>query len=285
MFSRITIIGLGMIGGSLGLAVRRFFPKTIVVGFDTNIDRLLVAQKIEAVHEIHETLETAVSTSDFVIIGTPIRFVRDKIMESARFVKNSALITDVGSTKQEICAGIHAVLPLANHCRFIGGHPIAGSEKSGPEHARVDLFHKKTVVLTPDAEDDPRDVRSLREFWEKLGAEVAFLSPQEHDAVFAMTSHLPHAVSSVLAAVCDENYPNGFFGTGFQSMTRLAEGVPNLWGDVFMSNRNALAKMLDRFQSLCTKLKVALEENDQETVLQILESGYRCRRKENDSRK
>jgi prephenate dehydrogenase len=161
---------------------------------------------------------------------------------------------------------------LPNGCRFIGSHPIAGSEKTGCEHATADLFDGKQVIITPTDVSATQDVIDLGDFWTSLGAEVSCMTPDEHDEILAYTSHLPHLISTLLAAMMPrEPYP--YFGSGYKGMTRLAKGDPELWRDIFVTNREHLIEAVGEFQNALNEAKRILFTGNPEFFLQMLTDG------------
>jgi len=274
MFSKIAIVGTGLLGASIGLAVRRAWPECRIVGIGRRQETLDRAKQLGAVDETSLTIAGGVGGCELAIISTPVGCIAEQVSEVAQ-AANRALITDVGSTKQAICDAVEQRSPLPNGCRFLGGHPIAGGEKAGPEAATATLFENRAVVLTPTTTCDQAAVDTLRTFWETLGARVSCMSPQEHDRVLAMTSHLPHVLSTILATVCDRPTYGEYCGTGYKSMTRLAGGSAELWRDVLITNREAICRAMDDFEKSCRELRDILAQNDAEAVMRFLENAGR----------
>ena len=278
MFSKIAIIGTGLLGASIGLAARGKFPDCRIVGIGRRQETLDTARRVGAVDETSLSIAAGVAGCDLVVICTPVGRIAEQVFEVAQAADNAPIITDVGSTKQAICDAVEQRSPLPNGCRFLGCHPIAGGEKTGPDAATASLFENRAVVLTPihsdgsDA-DDKNTVDTLRTFWETLGARVSCMSPGEHDRVLALTSHLPHVVSAVLATVCDRPTYGAYCGTGYESMTRLAAGSPELWRDILMTNREAVCRAMNDFEQSCRELRDALSQNDADAVMRFLEKA------------
>ena len=270
MFSKIAIIGTGLLGASIGMTVRRRRPDCRIVGIGRRRETLDAAKRIGAVDATSLSIADGVKGCDLVIVCTPVGHIAEQVLEAAQAADNSPIITDVGSTKQAICEAVETHSPLPNGCRFLGSHPIAGSEKTGPEAASDMLFDKRTIVLTPTASTDVQTLDMLRNFWQTLGANVVCMSPEEHDRTLALTSHLPHVLSAILATVCDRKTYGEFCGTGYDGMTRLAEGSPNIWADILMTNRTALGIALDRFIQSSGELRAALETKDADAIRQFL---------------
>jgi len=273
MFSRIAIVGTGLLGASIGLAVRRTWPECHIVGIGRRRETLDSAQRLGAVDETALAIAGAVGGCKLVVLCTPVGRIAEQAFEVAQAADCAPIITDVGSTKQAICDAVEQRSPLPNGCRFLGGHPIAGGEKTGPEAASAALFENRAVVLTPTLSSDPEVVDSLRTFWETLGARVSCMSPREHDGVLALTSHLPHVLSAVLATVCDPPTYGAYCGTGYKSMTRLAAGGAELWRDILITNREAVCRAMDDFGKSCQWLRDALAQSDADAVLRFLKNA------------
>jgi prephenate dehydrogenase len=184
-------------------------------------------------------------------------------------INDNILMSDVGSTKGNICRELEQ-----QRCRFIGAHPIAGSEKSGPEFGDENLFQDRLTILTPAASSRSEDVEQLRFFWESLGSRVICLEPERHDEILAKTSHLPHAVAATLASLLTES-ERPFCGTGFADTTRIAAGPPAVWTDIFLENRQPILSVLEEFGSRLEMLKNALREGDVQAVAQFLEAAQK----------
>ena len=200
-WKRVTIIGVGLIGGSIGLALRRRGLAESVVGFGSRQATLDVALEMGALDKTEPSLERAASGAQLVVACSPVQYIPTHLLSAAEHCREDALLTDVGCTKQEI---VHALQSLPPRVRFCGSHPLAGSEKSGPRHADERLFDGRTVVLTPTTTTDPRTLEELTLFWSQLGAKVVTREPADHDRALASTSHLPHVVASALAAATSD---------------------------------------------------------------------------------
>lgn len=265
--SHLIIVGVGLLGSSIGLAVKKRGLAETVIGIDHCRETLEIALQREAVDLIATELDSLAEINDgLAVICTPVRSIVDNA-ERIAAVNGNLLISDVGSTKVNICYALHQ-----RDLRFVGAHPIAGSEKSGAESGNADLFQDCLTVLTPTASSGAEDVGHLQHFWESLGSRVLQLTPEQHDAILAKTSHLPHAVAATLASLITEA-ERPFCGTGFADMTRIASGSPAVWTDIFLENRLQLLAMLevlgDRFESL----KTALQDSDAAAVARFLESA------------
>jgi prephenate dehydrogenase len=275
-FSRIVIIGVGLIGGSLGLAVKKRRLAENVIGIGHNAERLQTALRLGAVDQAAEHIDEAMMAgAELVIVATPVSLVADFVQQAASVVQN-ALITDAGSTKEKICSRFQQTA-LPNSCRFIGSHPIAGSEKSGVQYADADLFENRLAVITPTDSSTDRDIDSLTQFWRSLGSQTVCLPPAKHDRILARTSHLPHLLSSLLA---DRLQPQDaeYIGTGYESMTRLASGQPGIWRDIIADNADAIVEAVRDYENALHHLRETIEQGDWESIVQFLENAKRNRR-------
>jgi len=276
MFKQVAIIGTGMIGGSLGLALRAKSPTCKVIGYDILPKALTQAKELGICHEITNSLVEAVSCADLVLFASPVHLIADQILDSIRHAKAGTIFTDVGSTKLEICEKTQPAL-AGGKVHFVPGHPIAGSERSGPSAARGDLFEGRLTILCPLQETPAKVTQFVHDFWQNLGARVEILSPQEHDRIFALTSHLPHLIAYALAGCLDAKHAP-FTGGGFRDTTRVAQSDPNLWTEIFRSNRVALLKSLDSFKNHLAQIEKALQEGHMETVRELLNSSQAARK-------
>ena len=265
--SHLIIIGVGLLGSSIGLAAKKRGLADTVIGIGRRRETLDIALQRKAVDVITTELDILAEMNDgLAIICTPVRSVVDHA-EHIAAVNGNLLISDVGSTKANICYALDQ-----QGLRFIGAHPIAGSEKSGPEFGNADLFQDRLTVLTPTAFSRAEDVERLQHFWESLGSRVLQLEPQQHDAILAKTSHLPHAVAAALASLITEA-ERPFCGTGFADTTRIASGPSAVWTDIFLENRLQLLAFLEVFGDRLASLKTALEASDVTAVNRFLESA------------
>jgi prephenate dehydrogenase len=264
----VAIVGVGLIGGSVGLALRHRGLARRVVGIGRSAESLKVAEEVGAVTSSTCDLVQGVADAELVIVCTPVEQIAGQVRQAAGACRERALITDAGSTKAQIVRGLDGQLPRG--VRFVGSHPLAGSEKSGPATATPDLFEGRVVVVTPAGADASGDgCQEVREFWKALGARVVQMSPEEHDRALAVTSHLPHLVASALAAATPENC-RPLTATGWADTTRVAAGDPELWTQIFSANReNVLAALAD-FESIVSALRAALEMRDARTLREIL---------------
>jgi prephenate dehydrogenase len=263
----VTIIGVGLIGGSIGLAIRRRGLAQRVVGVGHRQSSLRTARHVGAVTNTTIDLAKGVAEADLVIVCSPVAAIVEHARLAARHCPQGTLITDAGSTKRSIVETLDD--RLERGCRFLGGHPLAGSEKVGPAHADADLFERRVAILTPTAATRAEDFDLLERFWSSLGSAVIRMSADEHDRAMAATSHLPHAVASVLAVSLPETYFR-LTGSGFRDTSRLAAGSPQLWKEVFTLNRDYVVAALGRFGQQLDTLRTAIEQHDETTLENLL---------------
>ena len=272
----VTIIGVGLIGASIGLALRQRRLAKHVIGVGRRASSLRKAKEREAVTATTTNLAKGVVEAELIVICTPIELIVDHVVEAADHCSMKTLITDAGSTKVEIVRKLETKLKGTRTGEFVGSHPMAGSEKTGPLHAQADLFEDRVAVITPTARTTAAARETIAAFWRSLGATVLHMSPREHDRSVAMISHLPHLVSSALAAAT----PDGdlsLASTGWLDTTRIAAGDTELWRQILFDNRGDILKSLDKFEKVLASFRRALERDDQRKLVQLLEAGKQRR--------
>lgn len=271
----LTIVGVGLIGGSIGLAAKARGAAKQVVGVGRDERNLARAEAIGAIDRSSTDLATGVAAADLVIICTPVDRVGRDVLAASEAAPPRAVITDAGSTKGNIVRELAGKL-TANRAPFIGSHPLAGSEKKGAAHGRADLFENRLVIVTPTPETDLEAAGVVELFWQKLGARVIRMDPFEHDEALALTSHLPHAAASGLAGVT----PIGILSLtagGFRDATRIAAGDPDLWAAIFEANRDAVLGATDQFLQRMTEFRQAVATGDHAALVRWLAEGKRVR--------
>lgn len=273
-WDKVAIVGVGLIGGSIGMALRKRKLAAEVLGIGRNPASLRVAKELGAVDRTTTDLARGVSKAELIVVCTPVKLIAQQVKEAAAACPEGALITDAGSTKAQIVAALDG--SLKRGVRFIGSHPLAGGEKSGPAEAEAKLFIDRLVVITPTNDSRPDDVAALHEFWTSLGARVRETTPEAHDLALATTSHLPHLLASTLAAATPEDLLS-FTATGWADTTRIAAGDPELWTQIFLANRENLLNALGRFESQLEIFKKAVQMKDRELLNTILTEAKRNR--------
>lgn len=266
-FNTVAIVGVGLIGGSIGLALRERGLAQNVVGIGRRQDSLRTARRVGAVTQTTVNLDKGVAEAELVIVCTPVGRIVEDVRRVADHCPEGALITDAGSTKRLIVEPLDGGLPRG--CRFLGAHPLAGREKTGAAHASADLFHGRVTVLTPTKNTQAKDYDLLEQFWIQLGSMVIRMSADEHDRLVAATSHMPHAVSVALAASLSEDCFR-LAGTGLLDMTRIAAGESEIWKPIFKLNRENVLAALDDFGRRLTSLRAAIAADDDAELERIL---------------
>ena len=292
--SKIIIVGVGLIGGSIGLALKKRKLAKTVIGVDQFGDGLDSALRIGAIDRACADLEDALKLvvdstetkpeyekpkqtrpSELLIVCTPVGDVASIILHAAEIVGDSPLlITDVGSTKHDIQLLLLEKLPI--NVRYIGSHPIAGSEKSGSRFADPELFAKKLTVLTPTDNSATHDIAFLEHFWNLLGSSVVQIPAKQHDSILARTSHLPHLISAMLVKSLTIG-DHIMIGSGFRSTTRLASGDPTVWADVFVSNKDAIFEAITSFEKQLGQFRELLSDGNYEGIKNLLEKTKKHR--------
>jgi cyclohexadieny/prephenate dehydrogenase len=282
MFEKMALLGLGLIGSSLSHAARRRNLVGEISGFARSAETRATALEIGIVSTVHETAAEAVRDADLVILCTPIGTYADLAKEIAPHLKPGAILTDVGSVKGAVVRDVAPHLPLNVH--FIPGHPIAGTEQSGPRAGFATLFDNRWCILTPPSHADAAAVAKLKSFWEGLGSMVDEMTPEHHDLVLAITSHLPHliAYNTVATAADLEEVTDSevikYSAGGFRDFTRIAASDPTMWRDVFLNNKEAVLEMLGRFSEELSALQRAIRWGDGETLFDLFTRARDVRR-------
>ncbi len=265
--NRVTIVGTGLLGGSIGLAMKRAGLAQRIIGAGSRPETLEKALRAGCVDETRSDLLDACKASDLIVLAAPVGKIPDLIRQLAAHVAPGGVVTDVGSTKGTIVAAADAT---ALRDRFVGSHPMAGAETTGPQSARADLFKDRPVILTPSPHTSPEARRLVESFWKAMGMRVFTMDPQEHDCLVAVISHVPHAMAVLLVELARKNGALPVASTGFADTTRLAMGEPELWADIFLDNRRAVGEALVQWSRMCDEFQRVLEGNDRESLLKIL---------------
>jgi len=269
----LAIVGVGLIGGSVGLAARRTGQFRRILGVGRDEESLSRARRFRCVDETSTRLEFAAS-ADIVVVCTPVDRIAEQVLELAPRCRPGTLIIDAGSTKAFIVETIEAALP--DHVDFVGAHPLAGSEKRGPENGRADLFDSRVTVLTPTQETGADALERASSFWSSLGSQVRVMSPENHDRALGFTSHLPHLVAAALAGALPDALRE-LTASGFRDTTRIAAGDPALWTAIFEQNSPAILDALENFENQLAALRTALASRDTTTLTQLLADAKRIR--------
>lgn len=260
--STVTIVGVGLIGGSIAAALKKRGFAGRIIGVGRNASRLEKTREAGLIDAPTTDLASAASEAGTIVFCTPVDRIVEDVRDAAPHCRAQTLLTDGGSVKGAICRALDGQLPES--ATFIGSHPLAGSEKQGFEHADADLFAGRTCVVTPN-ERTPvgGQLELLISFWRQLGfASVVKMSAQTHDEILALTSHLPHAVASCLAVLVSEPDQQQLASTGFLDTTRIAAGDPELWSAILLNNSEAVLRVMDRFVEELSEIRAAIENGD-----------------------
>lgn len=266
---KITVIGLGLIGGSLALSLKKVNKDFEIIGYDIIGDAMNIAKFRKVIDRIASDYKDAVEESDIIIIATPVSKIIEVINSIKNFLKKGAIITDVGSTKEKIVEKVNRILP--KDVVFIGGHPMAGSENEGILSASPDLFRNAFYVLTPTDNTATESLLILHNLFTKMGSKVISITPKEHDINVALISHLPHILSTNLVELIDhkqKNLKNLFklCAGGFRDMTRIAASNPKMWLDITLENKEEIIKVIDEYIGYLSKFKKGLQVDDIEYI-------------------
>jgi prephenate dehydrogenase len=274
LFDSLTIVGVGLIGGSVGLAAKARAATRRVVGVGRNPDTLARARELGAIDEFTTDLAAGVRSADVVVFCSPVDQITRQVRQAAQYAMPGALFTDAGSTKGTIVRDLEGKLP--DHVRFVGAHPLAGSEKQGAEYASADLFDGRVCVVTPTANTVPWALERATLFWQALGCTVVKLTPEEHDLALATTSHLPHLVAALLAGQLPTKW-RPFAASGFRDTTRVAAGDPALWTAICRENAAAISLALDQFDEGLQQLRRAVLNQNEDALTDLLTAGKKVR--------
>ncbi len=269
-FSRLSILGVGLLGGSIGLAVKSIVSNCKIIGYGHRQTTLDTALSIGAIDEGCDDLASAVRDADLVILCTPVGLFDSLTAELVPHLKPGAVVTDVGSTKRSIVRSAERLMPP--HAHFVASHPIAGSEKRGVEFASADLFQQALCITTPTPRTNPGALEQVEAFWRELGMRLIRLSPEEHDHTLAEVSHLPHALAAIMVHLPTDPAMK-LVGKGFLDLTRIAGGDGGLWRDIFLDNRDNLVAGLELAQKQIVRLQEMLERGDGDALRKWLDQA------------
>ncbi|MCL5098738.1 MAG: prephenate dehydrogenase/arogenate dehydrogenase family protein [Candidatus Omnitrophica bacterium] len=279
-FGKITIVGVGLLGGSLGLAIKQRGLAGKVTGYVRRSESADECMRQGVADEVTLELPCAVEGSDLVILCTPIAQMRDLTERMLPYLKPGVLVTDVGSVKGKVVLELEPLVARARG-RFIGSHPMAGAEKMGVRAARADLFERALCILTPTPATPLEATRNLDGFWRGIGARSLILSPELHDELVSRSSHLPHIIAAELANyVLSPLHPKEqslLCANGFRDTTRIASGSPEMWRDIVLANRKNLLRVLGIFIEDLQEFRVALEREEPGVLTEFFEQAKQRR--------
>lgn len=279
-FRKISIIGVGLLGGSLGLAVRRGKLAREIAGYVRRPASIKDCERAGATDYATTDLLAAVSNADLVVLCTPIAQMRALVKQLLPALKRGAIVTDVGSVKGSVVRDVEALVAKAG-AHFVGSHPMAGAEKTGVLASKADLFECAMCVVTPTRKTNQTALRKLEKFWKAVGGRVLRLTPEAHDQVVSQSSHLPHVVAATLAShVLNPLAPKAqaaLCANGFRDTTRIASGSPEMWRDIALANRKNLSKAVNQFIGELQNFQRALAKQDEKAVTKFFETAKQRR--------
>ena len=272
MIDKLTIIGVGLIGSSLSLALKQAGAVGQVTGFGRNQQNLARGIELGVLDNFADSIEASVSDADVIVVAVPLGAMRQVFTALKPAIKQGAIITDVGSAKGSVVTAARAELG-ALFPRFVPGHPIAGTEKSGVEAGFASLYQKRRVIMTPLPQTDQDAISVIDEMWRHCGSIIEYLSVEHHDKVLAATSHLPHmlayALVHQLSNLNDHEEIFRYASGGFRDFTRIASSDPVMWRDVCISNGDALVNLIEQYQQELDRVKAAINAEDADELLRL----------------
>ena len=268
-FQKITIVGVGLLGGSLGLAARKRRVAREIAGYARRPKTVAEVEKIGALDYATTDLLAAVSGADLVVLCTPLAQMAALTKQFLHALKRGAIVTDVGSVKADVVRELETLVSKSG-AHFVGSHPMAGGEKMGVLAAKADLYANAVCVVTPTKKSNAGAVRKIEQFWKSLGARTLRLDAAQHDLLVSRTSHLPHVAAAALASlVLDPKHPKsqvGLCATGFRDTTRIASGSPEMWRDIALANRKNISQSVDAFVGELKRFQATLKKGDVQAV-------------------
>lgn len=272
----LVVIGTGLIGGSLALALKRAGCVERVTGVGRSAENLKEAVRLGVIDDFSHDIAAAVSDADMVLLAVPVAACDQVFAALATSLPDKAIVTDAGSTKQSVMASAERYLSDVSH--FVPAHPIAGTEHSGAAAAFAELFENKKCILTPNEQTDTKAVIQVQAMWEAVGARVKIMSAAEHDDVLAAVSHLPHlAAFAIVNAVGKSDHAFRFAAGGFRDFTRIASSSPEMWRDIALCNQQSIVDKIDALQEELTVLRDALNTHDGDALLDKFTSAKQAR--------
>ncbi|MCR4336311.1 MAG: prephenate dehydrogenase/arogenate dehydrogenase family protein [Candidatus Omnitrophica bacterium] len=270
LFRQVTIVGVGLIGGSLGKAIKKHRLAREVIGVSQKQETLDAALKAGAIDQGILDIKKAVVNADLVILATPVSVIVGMLSVLGKSLKRNCIVTDVGSTKASVVNVARDHFP--SHVHFIGSHPLAGSEKSGVDYSREDLFENTLCIMTPTQATHRFALERVKALWTKVGAKVETLSPEEHDKALAFVSHLPHLLAYALMEAIPTDLTK-YAGQGLKDTTRIAGSSPQMWGDICLGNSRNIVNALDEMTRNLSLLRKAVHNEDSKSLLNYFKSA------------
>ena len=281
LFNCVSIIGVGLLGGSLAKVIRKLNLSNLIVGYGRNKANLEEAKKLNIIDQIAPDIQSAVKDSDLIILCSPVRTIGKLIMDMTPYIKPGCLVTDVGSTKENLVLEIEKSVP--KDVFFVGAHPIAGGEASGFRLSSDTLYEGAHCIITPTDKTDPVALKRITKFWETVGMKVSRMDAKEHDFIFGAVSHLPHilifALMNSIGSLKSENHEKitSFSGAGLRDIARIAGSDPIMWRDICISNKDSILYCLDRFQETLNYLRSGIEQENGPLLAKQFETANKHR--------
>ena len=280
MFDKVYLVGVGLINGSLAKDLKRHELAKEVIGIGRDSQRLAKAQALQIIDQYQLLHENDVLDADVIVFGVPVGKIRDTLTLLKPHLNPNTLLTDVGSTKNNVIQAAEEILGELS-AKFVPAHPIAGSEQSGFEHAQEDLFQDRKVIVTPTEKTDATAVQKIKKMWQIIGAQVDEMTAEQHDAILSMTSHLPHMVAytlvNYLGKQSDASNIFNYAAGGFYDFTRIASSDPTMWADICIANKDMLLDSIEGFNKCLNELRSAIEEQDEDAIYNLLKQAKRLR--------
>jgi prephenate dehydrogenase len=270
LFNTVAIVGTGLIGGSIGLAIKKKKLAQRIVGISRHKKNLLRALQRGAIDKGSQTLGI-VKGADLVILATPVKTILNLAPSIFKIVGKDSIVIDVGSTKKEIVGALEKFFP-----KFLGCHPLAGSEKRSIAYAQADIFKDSLCILTPTKKTNPKALNLVRIFWSNLGAKTVLLTPGAHDKILSFVSHLPHAVAFSLIDIIPKEYLR-FASSGLKDTTRIASSDSELWADILLSNAKNIVKTITMLEHNLTRVSKAIRDKNRRQLIKILKQAKKKR--------
>ncbi len=278
-FNSVSILGVGLIGGSLSLALKEKGLAKIIIGYGRDEKRLKEALSLGIIDKYTLSLKEA-AKSQLIVLATPLSIFERITKEISPFLESGTILIDVGSVKVYVVNSIERIIP--ENVKFIGTHPIAGSDKTGFENARNNLFKDARVIITPTKNTNQEALDKVTKMWQSIGAFVEYMSAEEHDKIYALMSHLPHLISFCLVNTVENIDKNliKYAGSGFKDTTRIAKSSPDIWKDIFLMNKENVLNMLDIFIDKVKEIKNHLsEEQSEDKIVEFILKAKKLREK------
>lgn len=279
-WQKISLIGIGLLGGSLGLAIKERKLASRVEGYVRREETLAACRKLNLVDRATLDLQEAIDQADLIIFCTPVGQMKSLAEQILPWVKSGTVVTDVGSVKASVVEDLEPLFASVNAC-YLGSHPMAGAETAGCAAARSDLFQNTLCVVTPTRKSASKTLKRVEEFWESVGSRVMRLKPEVHDDLISRSSHLPHVVAAELANyILSPVHPTeqaALCSNGFRDTTRIASGSPEMWRDIVLANRKNLGRVLGVFIEDLREFQIALEKEDRRAISEFFEKAKQRR--------